>query len=146
MEIVFPLKFSYFLSKRRGKLEFFMIAKEISKSNFFGIFSKRQEKMTPWSRNRRYWLTSKRGIMYLPETALKVFLSETFFFTCRELPFCFRPAPFVCGRTVFQTKQTYKGMKIWQFSEAAVRRCSFKYFSQKFFKIHRKTHVPVPLF
>ena len=32
MEIVFSLKFSYFLSKRRGKLEFFMIAKEISKS------------------------------------------------------------------------------------------------------------------
>ena len=32
MEIVFPLKFTYFPSKNRRKLEFFMIAKEISKS------------------------------------------------------------------------------------------------------------------
>ena len=32
MEIVFSLKFSYFLSKNRGKFEFFMIARKISKS------------------------------------------------------------------------------------------------------------------
>ena len=76
--------------------------------------------------------------MYFPETALKVFLSEIFFFSCRKLPFCFRPAPFACGRTVFQTKQTYEGMKNWQFSEAAVLRCSFKYFFLKNFQNSQK--------
>lgn len=39
-EIVFPLTFSYFTSKNHHKFEFFKIAREICKSDFFAISAK----------------------------------------------------------------------------------------------------------
>ena len=43
---VFPLRFSYFFSKNHREFGLFMIAKEISKSEFFAIFWKRQREIT----------------------------------------------------------------------------------------------------
>ena len=40
MKIVFPLTFSYFTSKNHHKFEFFKIAREICKSDFFAISAK----------------------------------------------------------------------------------------------------------
>ena len=53
MNMVFPLKLSYFFSKKHWKFVFFIIAREISKSNFFAIFCKwlyfkRNKPMEEW--------------------------------------------------------------------------------------------------
>ena len=42
-----------------------MIAREINKSDFFDIFSKKQREITIWSCNRSYWITSSRDRYYL---------------------------------------------------------------------------------
>ena len=186
MEIVFPLRLSYFPSKIHRKSEFFLIAREISKSEFFSTFWKRQRKITLRSCSRSDCITFNRDIIYLPVTASEVFLSEIFFFTCRNCPLVFsfyhlieagldfkrhnlwrnkklpiirsscsqmrrnlffnkipglKPSALLkkrlrhrCSlvnfvilfRTPILQTQTYEGMKYYQFSEAAVLKCSLK--------------------
>ena len=107
--------------KNQQEFDFFMIAREISKSDFFVSFYKRQRKITLWSRNRSYWITSNGDIssyqqkfrsfifLHLPWTAV-LFLVSTIWLK----------------QTVLQTTYTYQGMENCQFSEATVCRCSAK--------------------
>ena len=83
---LFTLRFIYLLSKSHREFEFFIIAREISESDFFSIFYKRKKGIiTLWSGKWSYWIKSNRDYIYLLAIALKVFLSSIFFFSSLEL-------------------------------------------------------------
>ena len=83
-----------FLLKKQRDFDLFLRVRGISKSDFFESFYKWQRKITPWNSNRSYWTTFKSNIIYFWATALKYIPSAIFFFTCLELPCCFRLVSF----------------------------------------------------
>ena len=97
------LKFTYFPSKNDREFDYFMIDRKISKWNFFAVFFKRQRKITPWSHNRTYRITSHWDIICL-RGKLRIFSWQQYF------PSLFVNYPLVScswhldwGRTVLQT-------------------------------------------
>ena len=89
MEMVLPFKIWLLSLKDHREFEFFVLTREINKLYFFVIFCKRQRRITLSSRNKSDWIKSKRDIIYLPATPLKIFLSPISYFTYRELSSCF---------------------------------------------------------
>ena len=74
MEMVFPLRLSYFHLKNLWKFEFFMTAREISKSDFFAIFCKLLYEA--WTEN---WIKSTAEILPPYKQQLRKFSFRQYF-------------------------------------------------------------------
>ena len=126
--MVFPSRFNYFPSKNRREFEFFMIAREISKSDFLIYFCKRQRKITLWSRNRSYSITFNQNMICLSAATWESdHFSSTFLHLLRGFPLLsICPVPTIWLKEDSTSSNDIKLSKNenCQFSKTTACRCS----------------------